>query len=79
MRSWLELRVFIATRYDPRLLLHGQQYIEIYKPLPTNASVRPITKSCIWYVVHAMPECAVARFAFKFVLGEGVFDKLVLE
>ncbi|KAK3231939.1 hypothetical protein Dsin_003820 [Dipteronia sinensis] len=26
-------------RYDPHLLLHGQQYIEIYKPLPSNASV----------------------------------------
>ncbi|KAI9201498.1 hypothetical protein LWI28_024329 [Acer negundo] len=26
--------------YDPHLLLHGQQYIEIYKPLPSNASLR---------------------------------------
>ncbi|KAJ0087296.1 hypothetical protein Patl1_09450 [Pistacia atlantica] len=33
------------TRYDPRLLLHGQQYIEIYKPLPCSASVR--TEACI--------------------------------
>ncbi|KAK9933254.1 hypothetical protein M0R45_020455 [Rubus argutus] len=28
-----------GLQYDPRLLLHGQQYIEIYKPLPTNASL----------------------------------------
>ncbi|KAK2660833.1 hypothetical protein Ddye_007366 [Dipteronia dyeriana] len=26
--------------YDPHLLLHGQQYTEIYKPLPSNASLR---------------------------------------
>ncbi|KAJ8762248.1 hypothetical protein K2173_007404 [Erythroxylum novogranatense] len=25
--------------YDPRLLLHGQQYIEIYKPFPSSASL----------------------------------------
>jgi peroxisomal enoyl-CoA hydratase 2 len=25
--------------YDPSLLLHGQQYIEIYKPLPSKASL----------------------------------------
>ncbi|KAK3038876.1 hypothetical protein RJ639_028598 [Escallonia herrerae] len=26
--------------YDPRLLLHGQQYIEIYRPLPSSCCVR---------------------------------------
>ncbi|GLT74402.1 hypothetical protein SLA2020_462040 [Shorea laevis] len=26
-----------GLEYDPRLLLHGQQYIEIYKPFPSNA------------------------------------------
>ncbi|KAH6799865.1 enoyl-CoA hydratase 2 [Perilla frutescens var. hirtella] len=25
--------------FDPRLLLHGQQYIEIYKPLPSNGCI----------------------------------------
>ncbi|EEF52812.1 enoyl-CoA hydratase 2, peroxisomal isoform X2 [Ricinus communis] len=25
--------------YDPRLLLHGQQYIEVYKPFPSSASI----------------------------------------
>ena len=30
----------IYFRFDPRLLLHGQQYIEICKPLPSNCSVR---------------------------------------
>ncbi|CAI0435426.1 unnamed protein product, partial [Linum tenue] len=25
--------------YDPRLLLHGQQYIELYQPFPSSASV----------------------------------------
>ncbi|KAK2660834.1 hypothetical protein Ddye_007367 [Dipteronia dyeriana] len=29
-----------GLEYDPRLLLHGQQYIEIYKPLPSNGSIR---------------------------------------
>ncbi|KAJ6736473.1 PEROXISOMAL MULTIFUNCTIONAL ENZYME TYPE 2 [Salix viminalis] len=28
-----------GLQYDPRLLLHGQQYIQIYKPFPSSASV----------------------------------------
>ncbi|XP_010539812.1 PREDICTED: enoyl-CoA hydratase 2, peroxisomal [Tarenaya hassleriana] len=28
-----------SFQYDPRLLLHGQQYIEIYKPFPSSASL----------------------------------------
>ncbi|KAL4280226.1 hypothetical protein GQ457_03G037770 [Hibiscus cannabinus] len=26
-------------RFDPRLLLHGQQHIEVFKPLPSNATI----------------------------------------
>lgn len=29
-----------GLQYDPRLLLHGQQYIEIYKPFPSSACVQ---------------------------------------
>ncbi|BBG94774.1 Pseudouridine synthase family protein [Prunus dulcis] len=29
-----------GLKYDPRLLLHGQQYIELYKPLPSNACLK---------------------------------------
>lgn len=29
-----------GLQFDPRLLLHGQQYIEIYKPLPPNACIQ---------------------------------------
>ncbi|XP_022769307.1 enoyl-CoA hydratase 2, peroxisomal-like [Durio zibethinus] len=29
-----------GLRFDPRLLLHGQQYIEVYKPLPSNATIQ---------------------------------------
>ncbi|TKY75297.1 Enoyl-CoA hydratase 2 [Spatholobus suberectus] len=29
-----------GLEYDPRLLLHGQQYIELYKPLPSSCHVR---------------------------------------
>ncbi|GKV34085.1 hypothetical protein SLEP1_g42504 [Rubroshorea leprosula] len=29
-----------GLEFDPRLLLHGQQYIEINKPLPSKASLR---------------------------------------
>ncbi|TYG79529.1 hypothetical protein ES288_D02G145600v1 [Gossypium darwinii] len=29
----------ILSRFDKRLLLHGQQCIEIHKPLPSNASI----------------------------------------
>jgi len=28
-----------GLQYDPRLLLHGQQYIEIYKPLPSSGCI----------------------------------------
>ncbi|XP_071922770.1 enoyl-CoA hydratase 2, peroxisomal isoform X1 [Coffea arabica] len=28
--------------FDPRLLLHGQQYIEIYKPLPASACIQNV-------------------------------------
>ncbi|WOL05293.1 enoyl-CoA hydratase 2, peroxisomal isoform X1 [Canna indica] len=28
-----------GLQFDPRLLLHGQQYIEIYRPLPSNSSI----------------------------------------
>uniref|UniRef100_A0A1D1YC54 Enoyl-CoA hydratase 2, peroxisomal n=2 Tax=Anthurium amnicola TaxID=1678845 RepID=A0A1D1YC54_9ARAE len=29
-----------ALQFDPRLLLHGQQYLEIYKTLPTNSCIQ---------------------------------------
>ncbi|KAJ4964547.1 hypothetical protein NE237_016396 [Protea cynaroides] len=29
-----------GLQFDPRLLLHGQQYIEIYKPLPTSGCIQ---------------------------------------
>ncbi|XP_024024572.1 enoyl-CoA hydratase 2, peroxisomal [Morus notabilis] len=29
-----------GLEYDPRLLLHGQQYIEIYKPLPSSGRIQ---------------------------------------
>ncbi|GAV56701.1 Cu-oxidase domain-containing protein/MaoC_dehydratas domain-containing protein/Cu-oxidase_2 domain-containing protein/Cu-oxidase_3 domain-containing protein/zf-MaoC domain-containing protein, partial [Cephalotus follicularis] len=29
-----------GLQFDPRLLLHGQQYIELYKPFPSSASLR---------------------------------------
>ncbi|RWR92398.1 enoyl-CoA hydratase 2, peroxisomal [Cinnamomum micranthum f. kanehirae] len=29
-----------GLQFDPRLLLHGQQYIEIYRPLPSSGSIR---------------------------------------
>lgn len=32
-------RCCLSVRYDPSLLLHGQQYIEVYRPLPSKASV----------------------------------------
>ncbi|KAG5030521.1 hypothetical protein JHK85_014503 [Glycine max] len=28
-----------GLKYDPRLLLHGQQYIELYKPLPSSCHI----------------------------------------
>ncbi|XP_021737138.1 enoyl-CoA hydratase 2, peroxisomal-like [Chenopodium quinoa] len=33
-----------GMEYDPRLLLHGQQYIEIYRPLPSNSCIRNTTR-----------------------------------
>jgi peroxisomal enoyl-CoA hydratase 2 len=29
-----------GLQFDPRLLLHGQQYIEMYKPLPPSATIQ---------------------------------------
>lgn len=34
-----------GLQYDPRLLLHGQQYMELYKPFPSSASIR--NEACI--------------------------------
>lgn len=28
-----------GLQYDPRLLLHGQQYIEVYRPFPSSATI----------------------------------------
>lgn len=35
-----ELSRMPGMEFDPRLLLHGQQYIEIYKPLAANNRIR---------------------------------------
>ncbi|URD83320.1 Enoyl-CoA hydratase 2 [Musa troglodytarum] len=35
----LGLEKVSGLQYDPRLLLHGQQYIEIYRPLPSSGSI----------------------------------------
>lgn len=35
-----QLKHLPGFMFDPRLLLHGQQYIEIYKPLPSNCSMQ---------------------------------------
>ncbi|KAH9759364.1 Enoyl-CoA hydratase 2 (peroxisomal) [Citrus sinensis] len=34
-----------GLQHDPRLLLHGQQYMELYKPFPSSASIR--NEACI--------------------------------
>ncbi|KAK4354772.1 hypothetical protein RND71_026966 [Anisodus tanguticus] len=34
-----ELGQIPGLQFDPRLLLHGQQYIEIYKPLPSHGCI----------------------------------------
>lgn len=36
---------FLSTRYDQRLLLHGQQYIELYRPFPSSGCVRFLTRT----------------------------------
>ncbi|XVF35878.1 hypothetical protein REPUB_Repub19eG0009300 [Reevesia pubescens] len=35
-----EVKDLPGLLFDPRLLLHGQQYIEVYKPLPSNATIQ---------------------------------------
>ncbi|URD78983.1 Enoyl-CoA hydratase 2 [Musa troglodytarum] len=37
--SFLLQKALDLKKYDPRLLLHGQQYIEIYRPLPSSGSI----------------------------------------
>ncbi|KAG4201086.1 hypothetical protein ERO13_A05G255200v2 [Gossypium hirsutum] len=39
LRGLPQLSGVPGLKFDKRLLLHGQQYIEIHKPLPSNASV----------------------------------------
>ncbi|KAB2030929.1 hypothetical protein ES319_D05G267500v1 [Gossypium barbadense] len=39
LRGLPQLSGVPGLRFDKRLLLHGQQYIEIHKPLPSNASI----------------------------------------
>ncbi|KAG0590048.1 hypothetical protein KC19_1G067100 [Ceratodon purpureus] len=34
------MRDIPGLHYDPNLLLHGEQYIEIYQPIPANATIR---------------------------------------
>ncbi|XP_052732030.1 enoyl-CoA hydratase 2, peroxisomal isoform X2 [Vigna angularis] len=36
--AWSELCLLLSI-YDPRLLLHGQQYIELYKPFPSSCQI----------------------------------------
>ena len=36
---------FLSTRYDQSLLLHGQQYIELYRPFPSSGCVRLLTRT----------------------------------
>ncbi|KAI8549370.1 hypothetical protein RHMOL_Rhmol06G0019300 [Rhododendron molle] len=38
--SLSELTKLPGLQYDPRLLLHGQQYIEIYKPFPSSGCIQ---------------------------------------
>lgn len=52
--------IFNATRYDPRLLLHGQQYIEIYKPLPSCGRVRLLSD-------HKPSRMFIIEFALLFL------------
>ncbi|XP_020091322.1 enoyl-CoA hydratase 2, peroxisomal [Ananas comosus] len=35
----LGLEGITGLQYDPKLLLHGQQYIEIYRPFPSSSSI----------------------------------------
>ncbi|PPR97754.1 hypothetical protein GOBAR_AA22911 [Gossypium barbadense] len=39
LRGLPQLSGVPGLKFDKRLLLHGQQYIEIHKPLPSNASL----------------------------------------
>ncbi|KAA3453659.1 enoyl-CoA hydratase 2, peroxisomal-like [Gossypium australe] len=39
LRGLPQLSGVPGLKFDKRLLLHGQQYIEIHKPLPSNASI----------------------------------------
>ncbi|XP_043712382.1 enoyl-CoA hydratase 2, peroxisomal-like [Telopea speciosissima] len=36
----VNIQELTGLQFDPRLLLHGQQYIEIYKPLPTSGCIQ---------------------------------------
>ncbi|CAI0435422.1 unnamed protein product [Linum tenue] len=48
--------------YDPRLLLHGQQYIELYQPFPSSASL--VNKSSL-AGLHDKGKAAIAEIETK--------------
>ncbi|QHO29446.1 Enoyl-CoA hydratase 2, peroxisomal [Arachis hypogaea] len=54
--------VIPGLEYDPRLLLHGQQYIELYKPLPSNCHVNH--KVCL-AGLHDKAKAAILEFETK--------------
>ncbi|KAK6131361.1 hypothetical protein DH2020_034902 [Rehmannia glutinosa] len=51
-----------GLEFDPRLLLHGQQYIEIYKPLPSNCCI--INKATV-AGLHDKVKAAVLEIELK--------------
>ncbi|KAG8378024.1 hypothetical protein BUALT_Bualt08G0095200 [Buddleja alternifolia] len=70
MSSLAEIQGF---EFDPRLLLHGQQHIEIYKPLPSNGCVRLLIT-----LVLDCPPSAYSFIVFSASLTCSVFISTLL-
>lgn len=58
----LTFLTYSVYRFDENLMLHAQQYIEFYKPLPSSASVSasiPVSFVFVLIWLHVEPVCII--------------------
>ncbi|KAF5956072.1 hypothetical protein HYC85_008928 [Camellia sinensis] len=63
-----------GLQYDPRLVLHGQQYIEIYKPFPSSGKAAILEVEIISYEKESSEPICLNRITV-YLRGAGGFSK----
>ncbi|KVI07720.1 Enoyl-CoA hydratase 2 [Cynara cardunculus var. scolymus] len=69
-----QLKHLPGFMFDPRLLLHGQQYIEIYKPLPSNCKATILEVEVLSYEKETGEPLCMNRTTV-YLRGAGGFSK----